>query len=196
MTLRPGKVFCLPEVIQELKTKIPRVGEIVEKRFPGCLIDWQPEQSMEQYAIRELVWDDPSQCPELSTASHLYLITGVDSTFRKAMKHINDSSLVGVSMETEGLGRFGRLCLVTLSTKKCVFVFDILTLGQTAFTYGLADLFENEKIMKVFHDARLESDMLRHIYGISLKNIFDTVMADLIFLSQYVYDGSIPLHPR
>jgi Ribonuclease D len=51
---------------------------------------------------------------------------------------------------------------------------------------ALKDLLEDEKVIKVIHDCRLDSDALFHHYGIHLNNVYDTAC----FHAELVGDGA------
>jgi hypothetical protein len=59
-------------------------------------------------------------------------------------------------------------------------MFDILSLKQTAFKYGLKHIFQSDQILKVFHDVRFASDQLKHPHDLELVNVFDTMLADVV----------------
>jgi exonuclease 3'-5' domain-containing protein 1 len=90
------------------------------------------------------------------------------------MKYLSQENIIGVAAEGVNLGRNGQLCLLQFATTSHVFIFDILVLGQTAFTEGLTELLECCRILKVIHDCRLISDIMFHQFGTKLVNIFDT----------------------
>ncbi|TRY81430.1 hypothetical protein DNTS_008149 [Danionella cerebrum] len=67
-----------------------------------------------------------------------------------------------------------------VSTKKVVYLFDVLLLGGQAFKNGLAMILENQRILKVVHDCRCISRCLRSEFRVKLNNVFDTQVADLL----------------
>ena len=64
--------------------------------------------------------------------------------------------------------------MLQMATKKHVFLFDFLALGKACLDQGLADILEEPRIQKVIHDCRRISDMLLHLFGVKLVNVFDT----------------------
>ena len=77
-------------------------------------------------------------------------------------------------MEGVRVSRSGVVCWLGMATKEFVYLFDICSLGPPGFQYGLAEILENPKIMKVVHDCRFVSDALLHQYNIKLLYVFDT----------------------
>lgn len=63
-----------------------------------------------------------------------------------------------------------------------VFVFDVATLGQETFDACLRDLFTNDKVLKVFHDARCGLHALRQLFRLysAVEPIWDTQLADVV----------------
>lgn len=59
-------------------------------------------------------------------------IDRVDDSFLEAVNKINCSGVVGLDSKGKDIGRKGLLSLIQISTEKCVYIFDILTIGYTA----------------------------------------------------------------
>lgn len=59
-------------------------------------------------------------------------IDRVDDSFLEAVNKINCSGVVGLDGKGKDIGRKGLLSLIQISTEKCVYIFDILTIGYTA----------------------------------------------------------------
>ncbi|KAH9499750.1 piRNA biogenesis protein exd1 [Bulinus truncatus] len=105
------------------------------------------------------------------------LIDEMSDEFYEVVQIIKSQSVIGIHFDGHQIGRHGTLTLIEVATQTMVFVFDILALKTEAFTTGLQDVFESESIVKVIHDSRFVSDMLRHQFDITLKNVFDTQVA-------------------
>ncbi|XP_055895240.1 uncharacterized protein LOC106058816 [Biomphalaria glabrata] len=108
------------------------------------------------------------------------IINKICDKFYQAISHILEQSVVGLQLDGVSIGRNGTLSVVEIVTESRVIIFDILRLGNKAFSEGLREILENSDIMKVTHDCRFLSDMIYHKYKISLNNIFDTQVASAI----------------
>uniref|UniRef100_H3AD14 Exonuclease 3'-5' domain containing 1 n=1 Tax=Latimeria chalumnae TaxID=7897 RepID=H3AD14_LATCH len=103
--------------------------------------------------------------------------------FGFAMLHIKKQNVVGVAVEGVNICRHGKLCWIQIATKSRVYLFDVLHLGLRAFKNGLTMILEDRGILKVIHDCRWISDCLYSQYGVNLKNVFDTQVADVLQFS-------------
>ncbi|KAM5192765.1 piRNA biogenesis protein EXD1-like [Mantella aurantiaca] len=111
-----------------------------------------------------------------------------------AIKHLLCQADIGLAAAGSNLSRHGKLCWLQVASKNHVYIFDIETLGSNVFKYGLKALLEDEKIVKVIHDCRGLSDCLYHQYGVEVRNVFDTQVAD-IFLFHKQTGGILPHRP-
>eukprot|EP01112_Ceratiomyxa_fruticulosa_P008469 TRINITY_DN2194_c0_g1_i4.p1 TRINITY_DN2194_c0_g1~~TRINITY_DN2194_c0_g1_i4.p1 ORF type:complete len:322 (+),score=79.59 TRINITY_DN2194_c0_g1_i4:557-1522(+) len=92
----------------------------------------------------------------------------------KAIKEIKKQHIIAVDCEGVNLGREGTLCLVQVATSKKAYLFDIIEGGSRLFDHGLREILESDKILKVFHDCRLDSDALFHEHKVKMAKVFDT----------------------
>jgi len=75
----------------------------------------------------------------------------------------------------------GRICLMQIGQEAGrVYAIDILELGSVAFDTGLKQLLENPYTLKVVHDFRQDADALWHQYGVTVTNLFDCQVADIL----------------
>jgi len=89
-----------------------------------------------------------------------------------------------VALDCEGvdLSRFGSLELVTIcfdfkDTNKELYLVDLGTKKgepDKEVIKAVRELCENEHVIKIIHDCRMDSDALYHLHQISLKNVHDT----------------------
>lgn len=78
---------------------------------------------------------------------------------------------VALDIEGVNLGRFGRICLVQLSTRdRQFFLIDALKPG---IIKELKPLLEDQRVAKVMHDCREDSAALHHQHGVKLRTVFD-----------------------
>ena len=110
-------------------------------------------------------------------------------------------------MEGAEDGRFGKLLYLSLSTRKDVFIFDMSYFGVDGFRWGLSSvlgmlllvsiriylkyirgtsfsdplsILGNPDCVKVVHDFRAGSDLLHHLFGLQIQNVFDTMAGQLV----------------
>ncbi|GHU16904.1 ribonuclease D [Alphaproteobacteria bacterium] len=67
------------------------------------------------------------------------------------------------------------LCLVQIATSNTVFIIDPLKVDISF----LKPIFEDEKLLKVFHACTQDIEILR-IYGINVKNLYDTQFYEML----------------
>ncbi|KAM8917572.1 piRNA biogenesis protein EXD1, partial [Spinachia spinachia] len=97
--------------------------------------------------------------------------------------HIKGQHVIGVAADGVELFKHDRLCWLQIATKKKVYLFDILILGDRAFKNGLSMILENVHILKVIHDCRAIAGCLSAQFGVKLSNVFDTQVADVMGFS-------------
>jgi exonuclease 3'-5' domain-containing protein 1 len=82
-----------------------------------------------------------------------------------------------LAFDAEGvdLNRDGRISLVQLATPEMCYLFDVLDLPpDDPLAIWLRKPLEDEKVKKIVHDCRMDSDALYHKLGITLTNVHDT----------------------
>lgn len=88
----------------------------------------------------------------------------------------SDCTDMVVDVEAVDLGRFGNLSLISIATRNHCYLFDVL--DCTSVTDGiilyLKRLLEDKSKKKIVHDCRMDSDALKHIAKVQLKNVHDT----------------------
>jgi len=81
-------------------------------------------------------------------------------------------------MEGFQLGRNGTTSLVQLASKDTVYLFDILTLGASAFGVGgLAAILEDPAITKLCYDCRCDAEALYYLHSVALAGAYDLQIA-------------------
>ena len=125
---------------------------------------------------RDCLWTSPASPPSIETPSTLYLIRKEGDMFEDAVEKLLNSKEVGVSgqIEREDVARTGLLSLLSIATRSEVYVFDLDTIGPSVFKWGLGKMLTNPGCVKVVHDSRMLSDVLRQ-RGQELVNVFDTL---------------------
>ncbi|EME27272.1 Exonuclease 3'-5' domain-containing protein 1 [Galdieria sulphuraria] len=100
---------------------------------------------------------------------------------------------IAVDCEGVNLSRDGKLCLLQVSTGTKTFIFDVCALQKELFLTGFKEILESERILKVFHDCRYDSDALWWLYGVRLRNVLDTQVAFRILREQQGYTRQLPV---
>lgn len=96
----------------------------------------------------------------------------------KAVQEIMTFPVVAVDCEGVSLSKEGKLCLIQVATPKKVYLFDILKGGERLFfDRGLRYLLESNKIVKVMHDCRKDSEALYFQYDVTLRGVWDSQIA-------------------
>jgi len=173
----------LPVVTQNSKPRIDANGHELHG-------GWQEKR------IREKLWVTPDTPPHIETPARLYVVDKIGDLFEEAVDRLRHSVVVGLSLEGEMVGREGVLCWINLCNERDVFLFDILSLSQEGFNYGLRSILQDLKVIKVVHDCRQVNDCLINQWDVKLNSVWDTMAGDMVFSTQHVYDGFIPQYAR
>ncbi|KAL0277827.1 UNVERIFIED_CONTAM: hypothetical protein PYX00_004976 [Menopon gallinae] len=114
----------------------------------------------------------------------------IDDLFEKAEK--GNKVVVGLDCEGVNLGSNGYVTLVQLALPdKQIYIYDLVTFPQMFVEGGISKLLTSDKIIKVIHDCRSDSQAIHKQYGVLLKNVFDTQVAYLVIQFQ---DLGKPIH--
>ncbi|XP_030211627.1 uncharacterized protein LOC115543420 [Gadus morhua] len=112
------------------------------------------------------------------------VIDEFNEKFGPAVMHIKKQHVIGVAADGVESFQHGRLCWLQIATKNRVYLFDILLLGAQAFKNGLSMILQSQRMLKVVHDCRGVASSLLAQFGVKLRNVFDTQVADVMcFLS-------------
>ena len=174
------KYYLLPAVEQSGE---PRMNNVNNSEVHG---------GYNEKVIREKMWSSSKQFPVLETPSRLYYIEKYDDLFSQAIAVLSKLDVVGVSIEGTMLGDQGDMSLLSMSSEDTVYMFDMVTLGQEIFKYGIGAILTDDKITKVFHDMRTVHYYLVHRYQLRMSQVYDTMIADQVFCTTQVYGGFIP----
>jgi len=98
-----------------------------------------------------------------------------------ALQDIANCPIVAVDCEGEELGRNGSLSLIQIATESKVYLFDVLSLGESLFNNGLKFILESPIPTKVFYDCRRDSDILWHQYQVRLKGVLDVSLTEVFY---------------
>lgn len=186
------KVDQLPLRPRILPVPAQEVSHMTGKSFKG--------KEIPQYrTIRESTWSDKFTPPALKSCPiHLYFIdkqTIEISEFSLVKDDLSGQSMIGCSIQGKGLSRLGEVSVIVLSTRKCLYLFDVVSLGEEwCFSEKgfLRELFEDRALVKVIHDSRVLSDVLKNKFNILLSNVYDTLAAHVVFSTWGIYSGYMP----
>lgn len=108
-----------------------------------------------------------------------------------AMKEISLQKNIGVALRGKNISRWGKISLITFSTPKFVFTFDLINL-ETNYILKFKNILESTLIKKIFYDSRCSADYFLHCLNIKLYNIFDIQASNIFFLIHNYTDGLLP----
>mmetsp|Transcript_41880 Transcript_41880/g.58887 ORF Transcript_41880/g.58887 Transcript_41880/m.58887 type:complete len:275 (-) Transcript_41880:110-934(-) len=87
-----------------------------------------------------------------------------------------ETSRVAVDCEGVNLGRLGTLEILSIAFEdksEDVYLLDFKKYGRT-LANAIAPMMENQNIVKIIHDSRMDCDALFHLHGILVINVHDT----------------------
>jgi exonuclease 3'-5' domain-containing protein 1 len=95
---------------------------------------------------------------------------------------LKNREVLGFDCEGVRLSRVGRLSIVQLSSEDDCFLFDVLNCTKDCeVTLFLKEILEDESIVKIVHDVKMDADACLHILGINITGIHDTQSWDSMF---------------
>lgn len=94
-----------------------------------------------------------------------------------AAAKLSEAEALGCDTETSGLSsKFGKLFSIQFSDGE----FNVLVpLSEGVPIGSFAEILSDQRILKIFHNAKFDLDFL-HDTGISVNNIFDTMIAEKV----------------
>ena len=84
-----------------------------------------------------------------------------------------ETEVLAVKCEGKKLSRRGTLSILTIATRKQVFIIDVLKLDALVFENEIGKILENKSIKKIMFDCKESADALWHIFNIRLSGIMD-----------------------
>lgn len=128
---------------------------------------------------------------EIHTADwHSYTLNGqtneVDLSYKlvtdntkldRIIKDLAAQPIVSIDTETTGLDPISdKLLLLQIATPEKVYIFD----GTAVDAHPLKSVLENEQILKLLQNAKFDYKFIKQQLGISLNNIYDTMLAERV----------------
>ena len=103
------------------------------------------------------------------------LIVEDDRTLREVAVRLGRSSVVAVDTESDSMYHYQeKVCLLQFTDAHGDIIVDPLAVSDLS---PLVPIFENPKIVKVFHGADYDSVCLRRDFGMKTRHLFDTLIA-------------------
>lgn len=107
-----------------------------------------------------------------SDASGLF-IAAVDEIL--LIEEGSEPARVALDCEGVNLSRLGSVELITICfSSMTIFLVDLGGNTDIKILKSVKDLCENDKVVKIIHDCRMDCDALFHHHGIKLNNVHDT----------------------
>lgn len=99
----------------------------------------------------------------------------------RALRRLSKEPIVAADGEGINLSRTGPLTLLQIGTASGrVYLFDILREPRMFSDGGLGEFLENESIVKVMHSSKNDGEALFWQFGVTLREVFDTQVAQMI----------------
>ena len=105
------------------------------------------------------------------------LVARTNDDIKSALARLSTAEALGCDTETSGLNsKYGKL----FSTQFSDGVFNVLVpLSEGIAIKAFAELLANERIVKIFHNAKFDLDFLSAA-GVVVNNVFDTMIAEKV----------------
>jgi DNA polymerase-1 len=105
------------------------------------------------------------------------LVARTPEEIQAAFENLRAAEVLGCDTETSGLSaKYGRIFSIQFSDGK----YNVLVPTSEGIELGpFADILENGRIVKIFHNAKFDLDFLA-AHGHSVKNVFDTMIAEKV----------------
>lgn len=115
-----------------------------------------------------------SQSPNIPRSNHNIKWIDTPSDLDSLIAVLSGQPLVAVDTESDSLySYYEKVCLIQFSIPGTDYLVDPLAVDVA----GLAEVFANPHIQKVFHAAEYDFLSLKRDYGFSFANLFDTMVA-------------------
>jgi exonuclease 3'-5' domain-containing protein 1 len=116
-----------------------------------------------------------SSLAEAAITNRVILVDSVEAARAAVEKLKASGGAIALDCEGVNLGRCGKICVIQVSTRDQVFLFDVHGLdGSSDISQALREVLEDASITKIIHDCKMDSDALYHHLEIRLRGIHDT----------------------
>ena len=105
------------------------------------------------------------------------LVARTNQDLERAFTRLSSAEALGCDTETSGLNsKYGKLFSIQFSDGE----FNVLVPLSEGIAIGaFSDLLVNDRIVKIFHNAKFDLDFLTSA-GVSVSNVFDTMIAEKV----------------
>ncbi|KAK6176227.1 hypothetical protein SNE40_014550 [Patella caerulea] len=104
---------------------------------------------------------------------------------RRVVETLMKEEMISCDAEGINLGKDGPLTLLQIATTEGhVYLFDIHKDKRMFQDGGLKQVLKSDQVLKVFHACSGDSEALKHQFGVSLRNVFDTQVAHMVILEK------------
>ena len=102
------------------------------------------------------------------------------------------ASVLAVDTETSGLDPYtSDLILLQIATPDCVYIFDTRSLDKAQLAAALKPILESKNVTTILHNANFDYKFIKVHLGITLGNIFDTMLAHSLLSAGTHISGSL-----
>jgi len=116
------------------------------------------------------------------TETNFTLITNAVE-LQNAVTELATQHAIGIDTETTGLDPYySRIRLLQMASPERSYVVDLFKVDAFAHQ-GLRILLEASRPVKVLHNAKFDYKMIKHLTGIEMGPMFDSMLADIIVLA-------------
>jgi exonuclease 3'-5' domain-containing protein 1 len=92
------------------------------------------------------------------------IVTNSSDDICEAIACLSEATVLALDCEGVDLGRSGEVCIIQLSTENLCFIFDVHELTASCeLVVALTTILEDENIIKIIHDCKMDSDALFHL---------------------------------
>lgn len=113
-----------------------------------------------------------------TTKNYVYLAV-IDQKYLQAIDYLRNCESIGIAGFGANLAQMKPIDLLILTSWDQIFIFDLQLYRRVSFPTDLKELLESQFIRKVGYDMLELLEFLWYFHKISVKNIFDTQLADL-----------------
>ena len=141
--------------------------------------------------LHNVITMDRCEFERLRCSSQEYIFMSMtDSRYHDAIDHMKNCENVGVAVIPMNGDKLSKVNLLVMSTWDQVYIFDVFNFNVKSLPKELREIFEMAAVKKIAHDSK-RLVMLLHNFGISVRNLFDTQVADL-FVRKLENGGVFP----
>ena len=134
---------------------------------------------------------------KIKNPNYIHSFIDTEEKLKKISKEISNEKIIGIDAEFDGekCGIDGIVCTIQISSMSKTYVIDSLKLHNLIKKY-LGDIFEDDKILKIFHGCDNDLFWILSNFEIKTNNIYDTSRSFVVYqeliLNKSFKNGSFP----